>query len=128
MRLTRALPLLWALAGLGCDRALGPVTDGVLEATTGVGQLRLRNAGSRPIHFAVFGREPGGGMPFFLACVGPGCPALDPGAVQVVPYADVGGYGPGTREAVVYWWHAVRGEDGGWVADSIRALVVPLRL
>lgn len=127
MRLTRALPLLWALTGLACEHALGPRSDGVLEATADGAQLRLRNVSTRPVHFTVFARDPGGGMPLFMLCVGPGCPALDPGAVEVVRYTDVGGYRPGTRAAVVYWWHAVRGVDSAWVADSIRELVVPLR-
>ncbi len=127
MRWTRVLPLLALLGGVACDATLDPVSDGPLQATAGADALQLLNVGTQPVHYAVFAEEPGGGSHLFLACAGPGCPALGRGAVAVVPYADLGGYTPDTQRAVVYWWYSVQDAEGVWIADSIRSFVVPLR-
>jgi hypothetical protein len=50
-------------------------------------------------------------------------PGLRPGEKQDVAAAGIPGWGT-SEKVVVYWWHLVPAPGGGFVQDSIRALVV----
>ena len=132
MRVTCVRFFLVGLVGLSawaCDPAADPLftrapaPGAELQVTARPGELELRNLDTLSVHTAVFG---GTGSPLFLGCAGPGCPALAPGAVQVVPNSDVYGYSTTHRDAVVYWWHSVIGADGQWQGDSMRSVAVTL--
>ncbi len=51
-------------------------------------------------------------------------PRLAPGADTTIPYQSIYGWGPASREAVVYWWHLVPTGADAYRPDSIRAIVV----
>ena len=89
------------------------------------GGLRLVNATVRPVAYTVFEH---GFLAMFAPCLdpGPGCLRLAPGESTIVPYAEIGGYTPGAREAIVYWWHLVPDRAGGYRAEEIHSVIVPL--
>lgn len=56
------------------------------------------------------------------------CTGVAPGAAQRIAFEDVAAYQPGSAEAVVYHWLLVHGNSpSGFVMDSLRATIVPLR-
>jgi hypothetical protein len=62
----------------------------------------------------------------WVACIdSTRCPPLVPGAGLSVPYASIGGYTPGAREAIVYWWHVLV-TPAGARPDTIQAVLVRL--
>ena len=116
------------LASAGCRRDLtAPEPAGSAQVTVDrtADGLRLGNATDRPIAYTVFER---GYLALFAPCLdpGPGCLRLAPGASAVVPYAEIGGYSPGAREAIVYWWHLVPDGAGGYRAEEIHSVISPL--
>ncbi len=116
------------LASAACRRDLtAPAPDASAQVTVSPvpDGLRLVNATDRPIAYTVFER---GYLALFAPCLdpGPGCLRLATGARAVVPYAEIGGYTPDAREAIVYWWHLVPDGAGGYRAEEIHSIIVPL--
>jgi hypothetical protein len=58
------------------------------------------------------------------ACSDPDrCEGIEPGARRVLAPAEIAGYGT-SDEVIVYWWHLVPAEDGGFEPDGIRSIIV----
>jgi hypothetical protein len=130
MRALAALLLvgfLWASASCRRDSASPEGGSAEVTAVREAGGLRLVNQTERPIAFTVFEREFAARVQF-APCVdpSPGCLRLAPGASILVPYAEIGGYTSGAREAIVHWWHVVPDGAGGYRAEAIRSEVVRL--
>ena len=134
MRMSRPIVLAGLIVGLlaaGCRHdpaapALAPgETEAAVVASPVAGGVRVTNHTDRPVFYAVWNR---GWLALFGPCVeaGPQCPQLAPGASAEVPDTAMGGYEPGMPEAVVRWWHVVPASGGGFRADEIREIVVPL--
>jgi hypothetical protein len=118
------------LAPVSCRSDLfAPKGAGSAQVTaSGVaGGLRLVNGTDRPIAFTVLEREYATRVQF-APCLdpSPGCLRLASGASTVVPYAEIGGYVPGAREAIVYWWHVAPDGAGGYRAEELHSEVVRL--
>lgn len=47
--------------------------------------------------------------------------------LHLMPYSEIVGYTDGAREALVLHWRLIPESGGGFRADSVRALVTPLR-
>lgn len=79
----------------------GPVVRADADAPT----LTIRNLGGQPVHYAVFERVDEGTV-FWGKCSpqNEGCPTLAPGETIRIPYAEIAGYEPGDKEAIVFWW------------------------
>lgn len=101
------------------------VTDGVLTVERHRGSLTLRNASLTPVHYFVVERTTATRVRW-LACAGPGCPAVPAADSVTVPDSLIFGFTPAAQAAVVYWWHAVPRDPSGLRADSIRSLTTPL--
>lgn len=54
------------------------------------------------------------------------CEGIAPGETYVLPYAQLEGYSPQAKEAIVYWWHLSARPEGGFRMDSIRSIIVDL--
>jgi hypothetical protein len=128
MRKSLVLATLCLAALLGGCSPDGPLDPAVpLDVSVNTSQsLRLENTSDRTIYYLVFERD-FAARALWGPCDGPEqpCPRLEPRARTQVPYGQIGGYEPGAREAVVYWWHLVE-RDGGWAVDQVRSVVVQL--
>lgn len=114
-----AAAVLGALA-LSCSDPAGVEIGGVV-ALSRAGRVELTNATALPVFAFVIGRELST-RALFSPCVdATQCPPIQPGARRSVPNPQ------GEREATVYWWHAVQGEDGKLQPDSIRVGVIRLK-
>ncbi len=113
------------LLGSGCT-APTAVSDGTLSVRRVIGALELENASAAAMHY--FAVERGAAARIqWIACAGPACPAVPGRATARVADSLIVGYFPAASEAIVYWWPSVADGQGGWRADSIRAVVAPLR-
>ena len=120
-----AATLCLLLATGGCSpTGLRPAET--VAAVAGEQQIAITNQTRRPIFTFVVGREMAA-LVYWVPCMsGPECEPLPPGATRYVPYPSAA-IPEAEREALVYWWHAVRSPTGRVVrADSIRALIVKL--
>jgi hypothetical protein len=130
-RLARCFALLLAAAGGG--GAASPVAPdvrttvvaGAVTATRVAGGIEIVNGGGSPVAYDVWNPE---FLGLFGPCTttGPACLRLAPGARVVVPLGAVTGAAPAMRTVAVYWWHVVPDGRGGYAADSVRAVPVPL--
>ena len=86
--------------------------------------IRLTNMTDRPIGYTAFECD-FAALVNWAPCVDlTRCPAVAPGVTVVIPYADIGGYVPGARKAIVFWWHVVGdGADDNRVEDVRSAIV-----
>jgi hypothetical protein len=109
---------------LGCASPTGPA-DSPLRVTAADAAVQLENLSERPVFYFVYERG-AAALINWSACVEPDCPAVAPGTRASVPYRAIGGYAPGKREAVVWWWEAVPGPADGPVASAVHAVVVGL--
>jgi hypothetical protein len=88
-------------------------------------EVLLSNAAPQPTYYLVVERQTAALIDFAL-CVGdPGCRSVAPDSTVRVPYREITGYRPSSKEAVVYWWRAVPGPTGPR-ADSVRSIVTDL--
>jgi hypothetical protein len=99
----------------------------VVASPTAAG-VHIQNNTTAPIGYMVFEKVfIMTSLARFGTCVDAvSCPAIAPGERKTIARNEITGYEPGAREAVVYWWHFVRGKDGALVADSIRSVAVGL--
>lgn len=90
--------------------------------------LRFRNPTERTIYYVVFERQYAARVNFAPCTDAPRCPSITPGAAETIPFARIGGYAPGAREAIVYYWHLVptAGAGGGHIVENMRSQVVRL--
>ena len=114
-----------AVLAAGCGDGALAVLDGPITASADGSALQLRNGSLLPVNYLVIDR---GALALFdwAACAGPTCPAIPPRGSVTVPYDQIAGYSTSTTEAVVYWWHSVPDGHGGYRADGIQGVVVPL--
>lgn len=77
--------------------------------------LHVRNVSGRPLHYLIHER---GELALILwgKCTpaDEGCPVLPAGESLEIPYEQIGGYDPGDKEAVIYWWESRPDGDGGY--------------
>ena len=112
-------------AGNGCSSVSGPSSTDQLGATARNGQLEIRNNSDQPTFVFPIGRE-AAAYTDWIACADPGaCAPIPARGRQLLSYPS-SRIGVEEREALVFWWHAVRASDGSFRPDSIRSLVVPL--
>ena len=116
--------LVLLLTTLACSDPIA-VRDGSLTVTRVPGMLELRNASDAPIHYFIVEREAAALVDWF-PCAGPSCRAVPPRDIVLVPDAEIIGFSPEAREALVSWWRSVPDGRGGFEHDLIRALVIPL--
>jgi hypothetical protein len=88
--------------------------------------LLLTNQSPAPIYFLAMNRASLAAANWAFCSDPTRCIALNPGVSTALPYAQIGGYTQGAREAVVYWWHLIRATGTGFRPDSIRAVVAAL--
>lgn len=90
----------------GCDEpaAIDNYGSGV-RAEADAPTLTIRNSGGPLVHYAVFERVDEGTI-FWGKCTpqNAGCPTLAPGETVRIPYAEIAGYEPSDKEAIVFWW------------------------
>lgn len=130
-----SLPLLCAAALLSgaCTSepsapAVGPVivtAAADIDARRVSGGVQLINETDEPIAYAVWNR---GWLALFGPCVdtGPECPRLAPGESVTVPDAEIDGWAPDAREAVVRWWRVLPDGTGGVKASEVHEIFVAL--
>lgn len=123
MSIAAACMLAGALAACGEPTAPASdvltVTDVPLRAA-----LRLENRTNEPVFYFVAEQNTLALLDYVL-CTDPSCPAVPAHAAASVSYGQISGYHRGARAVVVLHWR-LRPHTGGFAADSIRALVVPL--
>ncbi|SRR5258706_10638556 len=115
----KAIFALVALA-VACNSPTGPV-----QITSRNGALQLTNATDGPVFYTIIESETAARVDW-APCVNPSvCPYIAPHQQRAIPYAEITGYHPGAREAIVYWWHLEAPADA-YQPDSIRATRVRL--
>jgi len=108
-----------------CGSSTGPI-GGRLVVHAAPPELRLTNQSPAPVYVFVIESE--------LAIRANWAPCTDPAQCRSIPvgiteelaYTDIAGYTASATRAIVYWWHLVPGEGGGFTPDSIRAVGVEL--
>lgn len=114
-------------AVLSCSTPTGPSSSDILRAEASPPTLTLANLGARTVYPVIFERETATRISF-MPCLDPAiCDGLAPSATRTLPYSEITGYHAGAREAVVYHWQLVANPAGGFLPDSMRALIVRLR-
>jgi hypothetical protein len=93
--------------------------------TAAAAAVQLENVSERPVFYYVYERG-AAALINWAACVEPACPSVAPGSGASIPYPAIGGYAPGKREAIVWWWEAVPGPADGQVPGEIHSVVVGL--
>lgn len=119
-----------AIAPIACTSvATAPAGDAHVEAVPllargGAPRVAVTNRSSQPIFTVVLGRNASALM-LWAACVDAAeCAPIAPGATRLETPAMIAGMAE--TEAVVHWWHAVRGADGVVRPDSVRSVIVRL--
>jgi hypothetical protein len=123
--MTRSCLALVPWLALACSSPTAPRPDSPLRVSAKGAAVRLENASARPVFYLVYERG-AAAVINWAACVDPACPAVAPGGRAAVPYPAIGGYAPGKREAIVWWWEAVAGPAGAPVPGAVHAVVVGL--
>ena len=114
-----------AVSLAGCTSSSAPTERGDVIAVSQNAHVQLTNHTARPVFATVFGRT-AVALINWAPCVDASrCAPITPGDTQELMYP-VPLLGEGEHEAVVYWWHAVRGSDGALRPDSVRAFIVHL--
>jgi hypothetical protein len=126
-RLTLARAMLcFGLLGAGCSDPTGVESD-ILSARIVRSELELRNDTQTPVYYFAADR----GILALLdwaVCIQPSeCNGVSPHSTTSIALDDIIGGGE-SAEIVVYHWRLVQGQSStGYVADSIRSLIVPVR-
>ncbi len=118
MRLFRVLCAILLLGSAACFQPLGPLDRGGVSVAATGSALRLTNQTQQPVFYAAFER---GYLALILwaPCDDPEqCSRVEPGQTISIDYNSIGGYEPGAREAVVYWWHLIQKADGSFAPDN----------
>jgi len=88
--------------------------------------LLLTNQSPAPVYYLAMNRASLAAANWAFCSDPTRCTGLNPGVSTSLPYAQIGGYTQGAREAVVFWWHLIPATGTGFRPDSIRAVVVAL--
>jgi hypothetical protein len=96
-----------------------------VSATRVTGAVRIVNLTGETFAYAVWNPN---FLGLFAPCVDttPSCPRLGPAETADVPDAEVVGYAPGMREAIVRWWRVLPDGAGGSRAGDVFEVVVAL--
>jgi len=91
-------------------------------------RILITNVTRQPIFTFVVGRNAAELINWAPCVAAPSCPPLAPGKTRHAPYPAryLADGREREREALVYWWHAIRGRDGVVRPDSIRVRIVTL--
>lgn len=119
------LSLLALLTGsIACGNPTSVTQDQFTIQATGR-EVVLSNTAAQSTFYLVVERETAS-LINFAACVGQTqCRSVAPDSSVKIPYGEITGYHAGSKEAVVYWWRAVRSSTG-LRADSVRSTVTEL--
>jgi hypothetical protein len=124
--MSRSLSLLAAVALAACSGSSPAAPAVPLEVRAVPPHLVLTSRDSAPIYFVVFERQLATTVRW-RPCPEPGeCRRVEPRGEHRLPLDSIPGYTPGATEALLYWWHLVPAQAGGFAFDSVRSLVVPL--
>jgi len=111
--------------GAACHTPAGPATLHPLRIVAQNGALHLENVSDEPVFYFVYERQ-AAALINWAPCVSRSCPSLAPRAQTTLAYSTIGGYAPGRREAIVWWWRAVPGPADAPVPGAVAAIVVRL--
>ena len=103
-----------------CAGSTAPSDFGGLTAIARYGRVHLENHTASPVFTFVVGSEMAARINWAPCADAQRCPPIEPGHDHDVPYPESFD-GVVEHEAIVYWWHAIRGADGALRPDSIRA-------
>lgn len=112
----------------GCGESPGPLDPSApLNVSVASRSLLLKNENSRTIFYLIMTSDMAA-RALWAPCTSPEqpCARLEPQESVQVPYSQISGYERGSREAVIFWYHLVPQEVGGWRADEIRSVRVRL--
>lgn len=109
----------------GCGSGTAPVYRGGVEAIARDQKIDVMNRTERPVFTFVVGRDLAALINWAPCVDAVRCPPIPPGSIRSEAYPQVRS-GVAEREAIVYWWHAIRGADGTLHADKIRGRLVTL--
>lgn len=112
---------------IGCHGD-GPVPIGpryAVSATRVTDAVRIVNGTGATFAYAVWNPN---FLGLFAPCVDttPSCPRIGPGQTVDVADADIVGFAPGMREAVVRWWRVLPDGAGGSRAGDVFEIAVAL--
>ena len=120
-----AIALVVVSGANGCSAISGPSSTDQVAASARNGQIEVRNNSQEAAFIFVLGRE-AAAYTDWIACADPtACTPIAAGSRRSVAYPS-SQVRANEREALVFWWHAVRGMDGDFRPDSIRSVIVPL--
>lgn len=125
LRRRHCVLLVLLMASNGCATATGPGDGATVAVVDGEQAIAITNRTNRPIFTFVVDRQVAALINWAPCVSGPSCPPLQPGDTRLTPFpaATAGG---AQREALVYWWHAVRGPGGVVRAGDVNVKLVPL--
>ena len=108
-----------------CSSSTGPVAlEGVIASAT-QSKVAITNRRTRPVYVFVVGRNAAALIDWLPCVTGPGCQSVAVGSTKEFEINPLLSSYHET-EALVYWWHSTT-RDGTLQADSVRAMVVPMK-
>ena len=112
--------------GTSCASPAEPTLLHPLSLAATDSTLQLANSASQSVFYFIYERQ-AAALINWAPCVEPSrCQFLPPGGQASVPYSDIGGYGPGKTEAILWWWYAVPGPADGSLPGEVHSIVVKL--
>ena len=117
--------LLSCLLLLACGSPIGPSLGGnssPVRVTADGTSLELLNFSDRPAFYIIYEREAAALIDWATCVDTPGCEFVGAHSRVRVPYSAIGGYQPGKREAIVWWWQSL----GGSVPGGTHSIVARL--
>jgi hypothetical protein len=112
-------------ATTGCSSVSGPSSTDRVDARARNGQIEVLNNSDQPAFIYLIGRDAAAYTDWIACADASACTPIPAGGRRTLLYPS-SQVGVGEREAIVYWWHAVKGADARFRPDSIRSLIVPL--
>ena len=107
----------------GAAEDRGGIWAGNVAVESAPGAVILGNNTTRPVGYAVYGREWVAAALWAPCTQRTGCPTLVAGERKTVRASEIAGVDASRREVVVYWWHLVDDRNGGLKPDSVRSVV-----
>jgi hypothetical protein len=116
-----------ALLAAGCGRSAGSTGPAEARVAVAADGVRFTNPTDRTVYYLAFERSI---LPLILwgPCTRPDqCRSVPPRGEVTIPFADIGGYEPGAREAVIFYWRLVpSAKPGEHVVVDMQSKVVAL--
>ena len=109
--------------GTGAIEDRGGIWAGNVAVESAPGAVVLGNNTTRPVGYAVYGREWVATALWGPCIQSTGCPTLAVAERKTIRASEIPGVDASRREVVVYWWHLVDDRNGGLKPDSIRSVV-----